>query len=168
VTTTQEPWTPPPAWPPEAQDFVIPKFVDTAMRDIAEHYETKVNVPLPARRYWTIGTTAHDCEQMVLAVQQMFLGTAENPLETTQCNGPRGLTFTVEVVRCVPGLSNRGQPPAADAVETASVHPVIDMEIMLDLAKYFDPFLLGVVVNVDPITADGGFHGAIATYSVSL
>jgi hypothetical protein len=154
--------------PDYAGDFVVPKWCDKAMIDITEHYDTKVNVPLPERRYWTIGQTAHDCEQAVLAVQQMFLGTAENPLETTQCNGPRGLTFTFEVVRCVPGLTNRGQPPDAAAVETASINPVIDMEIMLDLATYFDPYLLGVVVNVDPITADGGFHGAIATYSVSL
>jgi hypothetical protein len=158
--------------PPYADEFVIPKWCDKAMVDIVEHYATKTGVlggvPLPARQYWTIGQTAHDCEQAVLAVQQMFLGTAENPMELTQCNGPRGLTFTFEVVRCVPGLTNRGQPPTADSVEIASVNPVIDMEIMLDLAKYFDPYLIGVVVNVDPITASGGFHGAIATYSVSL
>ena len=158
----------PATWPDYAGSFVVPVFVEKAMQDIREHYETKVGVPLPERQYWTIGQTAHDCEQMVLAVQQMFIGTAEAPLETTQCNGPRGLTFTVEVIRCVPGLDNRGRPPAADAIEVASVNPVIDMEIMLDLAAYFDPYALGVVVNVDPISASGGMHGAIATYSVSL
>jgi hypothetical protein len=154
--------------PPYTDDFVIPKWCDDALRDIVEHYETKVNVDLPLRRYWTIGTTAHDCEQCVLAVQQMFLGTAETPLELTQCGGPRGLTFTVEVVRCVPTMDNRGRAPAQEVIETASVNPVIDMEIMLDLAKYFDPYLTGVVVNVDPIPASGGFHGAIATYTVTL
>jgi hypothetical protein len=168
MTDTQDPWTPPPEWPPEAADFQIPTFVDKAMQDIAYHYDVKVGVPLPARRYWTIGTTARDCEQCVLAVQQMFIGTASVPLETTQCNGPRGLTFTVEVVRCVPTLDNRGKPPSGEAIELASVHPVIDMEIMLDLAAYFDPFLTGVIVNVDPIPADGGYHGAIATYTVTL
>jgi hypothetical protein len=169
MTIIEEPppdWRP--EWPPEAADFRIPVFVDQAMRDIVEHYETKVNVPLPARRYWTTGSTAHDCEQMVLAIQQMFLGTAEVPLETTQCSGPRGLTFTVEVVRCVPTLDNRGKPPSGEAIELASIHPVIDMEIMLDLAAYFDPFLTGVIVNVDPIPAQGGYHGAIGTYSVTL
>jgi len=155
-------------WPDYAGSFVVPPFMEKAMLDVAEHYDTKVNVPLPERRYWTIGTTVHDCEQAVLAVQQMFLGTAENPLETTQCNGPRGLTFTFEVVRCVPGMDNRGRPPAGEVIEAASVNPVIDMEIMLDLAQYFDPFLTGVVVNVDPITASGGYHGAICTYTVSL
>ena len=158
----------PNTWPDYAGEFVIPVFVEKAVADIVDHYTTKVDVPLPERRYWTIGTTAHDCEQMVLAVQQMFLGTAENPLETTQCNGPRGLTFTVEVVRCVPTLNNRGQAPASGAIEIASILPVIDMEIMLDLTHYFDPYNIGVVVNVDPIPASGGFHGAIATYSVSL
>jgi hypothetical protein len=154
--------------PPYADQFVIPKWCDAALANIENHYDNVVHVLLPERRYWTIGTTAHDCEQCVLAVQQMFIGTAENPLETTQCNGPRGITFTVEVVRCVPGLNNRGQPPAADSIEVASVHPVIDMEILLDLAKYFDEFGTGVVVNVDPITASGGFHGAICTYTVTL
>src|SRR4051812_472429 len=91
----------------------------------AQDYDAAV--PLPERQYWTIGQTAHDCEQMVLAVQQMFLGTAENPIELTQCTGPRGLTFTVEVTRCVPGLTNRGQLPSAESIEIASVHPVIDM-----------------------------------------
>jgi hypothetical protein len=95
-------------WPDYAGDFVIPVFVEKAMKDIVDHYDTKVDVPLPERRYWTIGQTAHD-----------FL-------------------------------------------------PVIDMEIMLDLAHYFDPYNIGVVVNVDPIPASGGYHGAIATYSVSL
>jgi hypothetical protein len=166
MTTTPVPL--PDTWPEYATDFQIPKFVDQAMRDIEEHYDTKVGVALPARRYWTIGTTAHDCEQMVLAVQQMFLGTAEVPLELTQCGGPRGLTFTVEVVRCVPGLTNHGKPPESESIEVASVHPVIDMEIMLDLVKYFDPYLTGVVVNVDPIPASGGMHGAIATYTVTL
>jgi hypothetical protein len=158
----------PATWPDYAGSFVVPPFMEKALADVTEHYDTKVNVPLPERRYWTIGTTAHDCEQAVMAVQQMFLGTAETPLELSQCNGPRGLTFTFEVVRCVPGLTNRGQPPEAAAVETASVNPVIDMEIMLDVAAYFDPFLTGVVVNIDPITASGGYHGAIATYTVSL
>ncbi len=124
--------------PPYTDQFVIPKWCDEALRDIVEHYETKTGfpegVPLPARRYWTIGTTAHDCEQCVLAVQQMFLGTAETPLELTQCGGPRGLTFTVEVVRCVPTLDNRGRAPDAPVIEAAS----------------------------------GGFHGAIATYTVTL
>jgi hypothetical protein len=170
VTITQEPWTPPQGWPPESVDFMIPKFVEDAMANIVKAYASDYPhvIPLPERQYWTIGTTAHDCEQMVLAVQQMFLGTAENPIELTLCTGPRGLTFTVEVVRCVPGLTNRGQPPPADSIEVASVHPVIDMEILVDLAKYFDPYSTGVIVNVDPIPANGGFHGAIATYSVTL
>jgi hypothetical protein len=167
VTITQEL---PTTWPPYASDFMIPPWVEKAMADIVKAYATDYPepVPLPERQYWTIGTTAHDCEQMVLAVQQMFLGTAENPIELTQCTGPRGLTFTVEVVRCVPGLTNRGQPPPAESIEVASVHPVIDMEILIDITKYFDPFNTGVIVNVDPIPAQGGFHGAIATYSVTL
>lgn len=158
----------PAGWPSYASEFVVPPFCDKAMANIANHYDTVVGVPLPERRYWTIGTTAHDCEQAVLAVQQMFLGTAEMPLETSKCDGPRGITFTFEVVRCVPTLTNRGAAPAGEAIEVASVNPVIDMEIMLDLASYFDEWNSGVIVNVDPLPADGGYHGAICTYTVTL
>ena len=113
MTITQEL---PTTWPGYAADFMIPPWVEKAMANIVKAYATDypTPIPLPERKYWTIGQTAHDCEQMVLAVQQMFLGTAENPIELTQCTGPRGLTFTVEVVRCVPGLTNRGQPPPAE------------------------------------------------------
>jgi len=168
MTTMQDPWTRPADWPEYAGDFQLPPFVDNALAAIQNYYDNVVHVPLPSRRYWTIGQTAHDCEQCVLAVQQMFLGTAEVPLETTQCNGPRGVTFTVEVVRCVPTLDNRGKPPEAESIEVASVNPIIDMEIMLDMAKLFDPFMTGVIVNVDPIPASGGMHGAICTYTVTL
>lgn len=161
-------WTAPAGWPDYANEFQLPPFVDNALANITNHYDNVVHVPLPSRRYWTIGQTAHDCEQCVLAVQQMFLGTADTPIETTQCNGPRGVTFTVEVLRCVPGLNNHGKPPVPESIEIASVNPIIDMEIMLDLAKYFDPFMTGVIVNIDPIPASGGVHGAIGTYSVSL
>lgn len=157
----------PPTWPPYAADFVVPAWADQALKDVVEHY-IKVGVPLPARQYWTLGQTAHDCEQCVLAIQQMFLGTSEAPLDTSKCDGPRGLTFTLEVLRCVPTLTNRGQAPVGDAIEVASVNPVIDMEIMLDLTPYFDPYNIGVVVNVDPLNAEGGYHGAICTYTVSL
>ena len=105
----------PETWPTYAEKFQIPPWVEDALANIRKAYaeDYAEAIPLPDRQYWTIGTTAHDCEQLVLAVQQMFLGTAENPMELTQCTGPRGLTFTVEVVRCVPTLDNRGKPPSA-------------------------------------------------------
>jgi hypothetical protein len=158
----------PTEWPSYASDFVLPAWLDTAFGDVLHHYQFEAQVPLPLRQYWTIGSTAHDCEQIVLAVQQMFLGTADNPLGTTQCNGPRSITFTIEVVRCVPTVSNRGQAPTGEAIEVSSVNPVVDMEILMDVAKYFDRFNSGIVVTVDVIPAGGGFHGALATYTATL
>jgi len=154
--------------PAYAGGFVIPAWCDTALANVIEHYTTKAMVPLPERRYWTIGETAHDCEQMVLCVQQMFLGTSAFPAETSLCNGPRGMTFTIEVIRCVPGLTQRGQAPAALDIQEASVDPVIDLEILMDCAQYFDEFSAGIVVTADVVPANGAVHGAIATYTVNL
>lgn len=160
--------TPLPAqWPPYAGDFVLPKFCEDGLACVVTHY-ADIGVPLPDRQYWTIGTTAHDCEQVVLAVQQMFLGTAAQPLETSQCSGPRSLTFTIEVIRCVPALDNHGRAPAADSIETASVNPVVDMEALMDCSHCFDPFSAGIVVTIDAIPASGGMHGMIATYTANL
>src|SRR5262245_25830635 len=94
----------PTEWPTYAGDFVLPKFCEEGLACVVKKYadDYPEPVPLPSRQYWTIGQTAHDCEQLVLCVQQMFLGTAAAPLDTNLCNGPRSLTFTVEVVRCVP------------------------------------------------------------------
>jgi|SRR4051812_22498466 hypothetical protein len=157
----------PPAWPTYAEDFAIPRFCEDGMACVVNEYDRR-GVPLPERQYWTIAETAHDCEQMVLCVQQMFLGTAAFPLETSQCNGPRGLTFTIEVIRCVPTLDNHGKAPAGDRIEVASVNPVVDMQILMDCAKCFDPYSAGIVVTIDTIPNGGGMHGAIGTYTVTL
>jgi len=171
TTTVQEPvgWdiTDNSAWPPYASDFVLPSWLDAGFQCVVDHY-TSVGVPLPERQYWTIGQTAHDCEQIVLVVQQMFLGTADNPMGTSQCNGPRSITFTIEVIRCVPVMSSRGQAPAAQAIEVSSVNPVIDMEILMDVAHCFDQFGTGIVVTIDALPASGGFHGMVATYTATL
>jgi hypothetical protein len=167
VGTVEDTWVPPPEWPLNVADFVLPKFLDDALTETLNEFVRR-SVEVPARQYWTIGQTAHDCEQVVLCFQQMALGTTEEPLQTIQCNGPRFMTFTIEVIRCVPGLDNRGKAPTAQAIENASVTPVMDAEILMDCAKFFDPFMQGVVVTLDVVQADGGMHGVIATYSVNL
>jgi len=170
MTTVDIPpdWHPTTAWPPYAAQFTLPTWITVGFESVVDHYLTKTDVPLPPRRYWTIGSTAHDCEQIVLAVQQMFLGTADTPLGTTLCNGPRSVTFTIEVIRCVPTLNNRGQAPAGTDIESAAVNAVVDMEILMDVATYFDQFNSGIVVTIDVIPASGGFHGVIATYTATL
>lgn len=157
----------PETYPAYATDFVIPNKLTRWLGDIVDYYAEK-NIPLPERRYWTVGETAHDCEQAVLAVQQMILGTAENPMEVTHCNSPRAITFTFEVIRCVPGLDSRGRPPEAQEIEDGSVDIAIDMEMMLDLARIFPEFNSAVMVTVDPISPSSKFAGAIATYTVDV
>ena len=171
-TTVEEPrtWSRPTDWPSYARLFVLPSWLDAGFQCVIDQYANgyQLPVPLPERRYWTIGETAHDCEQIVLVVQQMFLGTADAPMGTSQCNGPRSVTFTIEVIRCVPVMSSRGQAPTGDAIEDASVDPVVDMEVLMDAAHCFDQFGVGIVVTVDAIPASGGFHGMVATYTATL
>jgi hypothetical protein len=145
--------------------------IQTVMNDALTALETLYaaeGVELPDRRYWTIGEAAADCEQAVFAVQQVFIGIPGAPSEPTRCDGPRSITFSLQILRCVPVANARGNAPEAAAIQEASVLPTVDMELMLDLAPAFDPMNLGVVVFVDVISANGGFHGAVATYTVSM
>jgi hypothetical protein len=157
----------PETYPAYAGQFQLPVRLTEWMDLIVNHYAS-LDVSLPGRRYWTIGRTAHDCEQAVLAVQQYILGTAAAPMEPSVCNGPRAVTFTFEVIRCAAPLTKRGDPPAAGDIEVASVDPAIDMEIMMDLHKFFADPGSPVVVTVDAISESGGMHGAIATYTVDV
>lgn len=154
-------------YPSYADDFQLPRVLDGWVEAVGTHYDQK-GVPLPERRYWMIGTSAHDCEQMVITVQQMFLGTAAAPTELSTCSGPRALTFNLEVIRCTPTVTNRGRAPEALAIQESSVDPVIDLEILLDIAYIFDPDNAGIMATADVVPAQGGFHGAIAAYTVNL
>lgn len=145
--------------------------IETLMGSALAALETlyaQEGVELPDRRYWTIGEPAADCEQAVFAVQQAFVGFPGAPSEPTRCDGPRGLTFSLQILRCVPVANSRGNAPEAAAIQEASVLPTVDMELMLDLVPSLDPLNMGVVSFVDVIGANGGFHGAVATYTVQL
>ena len=149
--------------------FVIPQYMDYALAAVRTEYASHSDVTLPERNYWTIGGVAADCEQAVLIVQQHVLGSAGAPIELTQCNAPRSLTFLFQVLRCVTVASGRGsRPPESSAIQADSVTPTQDMEIMMDLATSFDTYNQGIIVTIDAVVAEGGFHGAQATYTVTL
>lgn len=156
-----------PERPAYASSYLLPQRLDAWLEAVENHY-ADAEIPLPERRYWTIGNTAHDCEQVAIAVQQMFLGTAGEPSGLVLCTAPRTVTFTLEIVRCTPTLDRRGTPPSGSAIEASSVDPVIDLEILLDLVGYFDPDNTGVMATADVLPAQGGFHGVMGTYTVTL
>lgn len=142
-------------------------FLDKVLARIEEVYD-EYNVPLPSRRYWTIGEPAIDCEQLVLSFIQIYLGTPGDQASTPQrCTAPRSAVLTLSVSREVPTVGTSGKGPSADKIEDASRIAVVDAYMFMELIRRLDQwkedadpidFGMGVIATADTSGFDGGFQ----------
>ena len=121
------------------------------------------NVPLPTRRYWTMGTPAFDCEQATVSFIQMYLGAPGSQASIPQhCNAPRTAVLSISIVRPVPTLNSQGKFPAAEKIQNAAEISAVDAWILMDSVNLFDNwnndgFGLGVIATMNAPAAAGGF-----------
>lgn len=122
------------------------------------------NVQLPARRYWTLGSPAIDCDQLVVSFNGMYLGPPGAQVgEPQRCNMPRTATVTITIARNVPVVGQNGRPPSAEKIEQASYASAIDAWVLMESLNLFDQwddgsYGLGVVATVDVSEPEGGFQ----------
>lgn len=123
------------------------------------------DMPLPARRYWNIATPVVDCEQLVVSMIQMYVGTpGDEATEPRRCTDPRSVTLNISVSREVPIVQQNGQPPLADDIQAAAVVAAYDAWILMESINQFDswatngPFGMGVIATVDSAPPEGGFQ----------
>ncbi len=121
------------------------------------------NVPLPDRRYWTMGQPTIDCEQLVVGFIQMYLGTPGDQASTPQrCDMPKTAVVTVSVSREIPVVGQNGRPPTAEKIEEGSYLSAIDAWILMEAMKVLDPWDetslgMGVIATIDSPNTEGGF-----------
>jgi hypothetical protein len=122
------------------------------------------SVPIPARRYYTVGQTAVDCEQLTVTLLQAYLGAPGDQASTPQrCNVPRSAVVLITIAREVPVVSINGRPPTATNIQDASKITAIDAWVLLQAIDSFDQwdetgFGLGVIGTVDTPPPQGGFQ----------
>lgn len=154
----------------------IANMLDEILARVIQGYED-AGVPLPERRFWTTGTTAHDCEQLTVTFNQAYIGpVGDEANEPQRCSAPRTVQLDIEVVRCIPGyVGPRGKAPTPEQIQTASRNQVIDAMLLLDLACTLDTWDgdlggpgLGVIATVDAGEATGGFQGTILHLTVAV
>jgi hypothetical protein len=122
------------------------------------------NVPLPERRYWTMGQPATDCEQVVVNLLQMYLGTPGDEASTPQrCYVPRSATVVIGISRAVPTVGQNGRPPSGEKIEQGSYLSAIDAWVLMESVREFDMwdgtgYGLGVIATVDVEGPEGGFQ----------
>ncbi len=154
------------------------KNLANLMQDVLNRVITvyeSYDMPLPARRYWNIATPAVDCEQLVVSMIQMYVGTpGDEATEPRRCNDPRSVTLNISVSRSVPILQNNGQPPLADDIQEAAVVAAYDAWILMESINQFDswatngPYGMGVIATVDSAPPEGGYQTTRMTITMAV
>lgn len=151
----------------ESDAFTLVKLLDNALDNVVSVYEL-AGVPLPERRYWTMSSTAADCEQVTIALIQAYHGIPNEQIPgPSRCDGPRTYTMALQVLRCVPTQGDDGSPPTSDQIQTASARQAIDMWLLLDAATAIVDGAPSVA-TVDAGQAQGGYQGVTLTLTVQV
>lgn len=138
--------------------------------DIFESY----SVPLPARRYWTVGQSAIDCEQLTLALVQGYLGRpGDQQSQPQRCNMPRTAVVLVTIAREIPVVSINGRPPTAQSITDGAKIAAVDAWVFLQSLNLMDQwdgtgFGMGVIASVDIPPPEGGFQLVTMTLTLAV
>jgi hypothetical protein len=141
----------------------LKNLMDGVLEKTIEVFE-EYNVPLPSRRFWTVGEPAIDCEQLVISFIQTYLGLPGNQAsEPQRCQSPRSVVLTISISREIPVVGVNGKAPTGDKIEEASRIAVVDAWMFMELINKLDQwepgeFGLGVIATADSSGFDGGFQ----------
>lgn len=152
------------------------------LRDLLERTKTAVegiyaqyNVPLPTRRYWTMGRPAEDCEQMAVSFIQLYLGApGDQAVEAQHCNvAPRSAVLEISVTRPYT-IGNNGKAPATSEIEKSSDWTAVDAWILMESVNVFDNWDglglpgLGVIATVSANDPSGGLQTVVMNLTVAV
>lgn len=132
------------------------------------------SMPLPDRRYWTLGTPAVDCEQLVVSFVQMYIGApGDEATEPRRCRDPRSATVQISVSRKVPTVGPSQKAPKAEDIQLFSEICAYDAWMLLDSASSLDAWEmagpgLGIIATVETLAPEGGFQSTTMTLTVAV
>lgn len=121
-------------------------------------------MPLPTRRYWTMGTPAVDCEQLVVNFVQMYLGAPGDEASSPQrCNVPRSAVVVISVTRQIPVVGQSGKAPAGDKIQDYSEWSAVDAWILMQSVNLLDQweeggYGPGVIATLNSAEPQGGYQ----------
>lgn len=143
--------------------FNLVYLLDGVLERVSQVFQDH-NVTLPKRRYWTFGTPVVDCDQIVVAFNQLVLGTPSQQVnEPSRYHVPRTATMTISIAREVPVVGQNGRPPAPEHIERAAQVSAVDSWILMESVNLLDQwdqdgYGLGVVATLDANDSEGGYQ----------
>jgi hypothetical protein len=148
-------------------------FMQALLDKVVEVF-AEYTMPLPLRQYWTMGSPAVDCEQVVVSFVQMFLGVPGNQ-EALPWKGsiPRTATVNISISRAVPTVGQNGRPPSSESIEGYAELVAYDSWILMDSIARFDPWEnavpgFGVVGTLEVSEPEGGFQTTVMTLTAAV
>jgi hypothetical protein len=141
----------------------LKEFMEGVLERIENVFDS-YNVPLPSRRYWTMGPAAIDCEQLVVSFIQMYLGAPGDQATTPQrCTQPRTAVVTVSLARSVPVVGQNGNAPSASKIQEGSEISAVDAWVMMQSVNDLDMweeggYGVGVIATLDTASPEGGYQ----------
>lgn len=149
-------------------------FMQAVLDNVIASYAS-YNMPLPFRRYWTMGAPAVDCEQLVISLIQMYVGApGDEATSPRRCSDPRSATINVSVSRKVPTVGQNGKAPSAESIESYSEISAYDAWILLESAAQLDTwdpsggFGVGVIATVEVNEPQGGYQTITLTLTAAI
>jgi hypothetical protein len=123
------------------------------------------SVPLPTKRYWSVGQAAIDCEQLVVTLVQAYLGPPGDQQSRPQrCNVARSAVILVTLAREIPVMSVNGRPPSPEKITDGAKITAVDSWVLLQSMNLFDQwegeygYGVGVIGSVEIPPPEGGFQ----------
>ena len=144
----------------------ISLFADSLMDKVIAVFDS-AGVPLPDRRFITVGSPVYDCEELVVVFQSLEKGLPGGGGEPANCDMPSTASFEVHLVRCFPVPMSSPVPPSPISLTSNADGLMIDSWLMLGAIDELnrDPFtgLGGMVYSVSVGEPSGGLVGVVAS-----
>ena len=153
----------------------LKNLLDKVLEKVVEVYE-EYNVPLPDRRFLTMGEVAIDCEQLAVSFIQVYLGRpGDEASEPQRCTMPRSAVLVISVSREVPVVGQNGRAPTGERIQEASEIAAVDAWMFMELINKLDQwkeaegdFGLGVIATADANGFDGGFQTTAMNLTIAV
>lgn len=141
----------------------LKEMLDGVLSRVVALFES-YGVPIPARRYWMMGSPAIDCEQLVVSFVQMYLGSpGDQANEPRRCNNPRSATLNIMISREIATVSTNGRAPTSEKISESSEIAAVDAWVLMqsinDLDQWDDTgYGLGVIATLSTDGPEGGYY----------
>lgn len=150
--------------------FVV-EFMEKVLQTVVDEFAA-AGVDLPARRYITFAVPAADCDQVTVALQQLYLGPPGLPAtEPTPCSAPTSAVLRIEILRPVPIPTDSSLSVPVIELKASAYQQIRDAEILLQSVSRMCGGTwggMGVFADVTMGAEQGAFAGPVMNLTAGV